>query len=110
MKLIALLIVAVLMSGCASNGGWWRWGKKNDYAPPPPVEKKTMRQSIGRPIWNAGQSLGRAGTIVGMTAGISPLTFPLIIPALVVWAVALPMYYGGIVLSGDKPDTGPFDP
>lgn len=107
MKLLILLFVAMLVPGCASNGGWWRF-KKSDYSPP--VEKQTARQSVGRPIHRAGQSLGRAGTIVCMTAGINPICIPLVVPAIAIWIVALPVYYGGIAISGDEADSGPFDP
>lgn len=106
MKLLILLFVAILVPGCASNGGWC---KKNDYTPAP-AEKQAVRQSVGRPIHRAGQSLGRAGTIVCMTAGICPICIPLIVPAVAMWIVALPIYYGGIAISGDEADSGPFDP
>jgi len=74
------------------------------------TEKPTVRQSIGRPIAGAGQNIGKMGTVVVMTAGISVFTLPLVFPGIVILLMAVPIYYGGCAIAGDKAEKGPFDP
>lgn len=74
-----------------------------------PLREETRRQSIGRPISTLGAIVGKAGTLTIMTAGISPLCWPLVVPGIAVLLVAVPIYYGGCAIAGDEAESSPFD-
>lgn len=87
---LGCLILMVMMTGCASQS--------------------SFRQTIGRPLSTAGQSVGKTGNEILVVSGISIVLIPvgvaLWIPTVV---ISYPLYYGGNFISGDDLKCHPFE-
>lgn len=95
MKRFSKLIYLVLVfTGCA--GG--------------PEQRLYVRQSVGRPMYETGAKIGKVGTTIIATSGVTFILIPVGValgaPLLL---IALPLYYGGCAIAGDDTDSGPFD-
>lgn len=105
MKLLRLSLLIPLL--CCISCTTSRNGKplpKMDDAPD--EHRAKVRYKVGKPVAVAGDKLFVLGAGFSVVAGVSIITFPLVVPGAVFMLVGVPPHYLGNAIAGTKPDYG----
>ena len=74
----------------------------------PKEHEAKVRYKVGKPIAAVGDKIFLVGAGCSVVAGVSIITFPLIVPGAVFMIVGAPPHYLGNAIAGTRPDYGKF--